>query len=102
MSHVHDALRRAEQLLDAGGDTADRAGEDPLSLVVTDEAGVAGQQYPIDVPNGYLNGLARSDHKQPEVDWRNFLSRCKVIPFRPAPETHLIDVERPHIGRASC
>ena len=95
MSRVHDALRRAEQLLETGADAPD----DPLSLVVTDEAGVAEQQSPIDVPNGHSNGngsLARSEHRQPEVDWRNFLARCRVIPFRPAPETHLIDVERPH------
>src|SRR5580698_3825861 len=92
MSRVHDALRRAEQLLDAGGDAPDG---DPVSLVVTDEAGFAEQQSTMDVPNGHGN-IARSDQKQPEVDWRNFLARCKVIPFRPAPETHLIDVERPH------
>ena len=101
MSRVHDALRRAEQLLEAGGDTGEAASGDPHSLVVTDEADVAGQQSPIDVPNGHgipngYSALARSGQKQPDVDWRNFLSRCKMIPFRPAPETHLIDVERPH------
>ena len=69
---------------------------DPMSLTIADEAGVAEQQAPIEVPNGHRNGLARADQKLPEVDWRNFLSRCKVIPYRPAPETHLIDVERPH------
>ena len=31
-----------------------------------------------------------------EPDWRNFLALCKTIPFRPAPETHLINSERPH------
>ncbi len=98
MSRVHDAVRRAEQLIEGGGGLGDTP-DDPLSLAVADEAGVAEQQAPIDVPNGHLNGnggLARSEQKQPEVDWRNFLARCKVIPFRPAPETHLIDVERPH------
>jgi receptor protein-tyrosine kinase len=40
--------------------------------------------------------MTRADQKLPAVDWRNFLTRCKVIPYRPAPETHLIDVERPH------
>jgi receptor protein-tyrosine kinase len=96
MSRVHDALRRAEQLLEAGGDMSAPDG-DPLSLVVKEEAGVADQQSPIDVPNGAnRSGLARSDQRLPEVDWRNFLARCKVIPFRPAPETHLIDSERPH------
>jgi hypothetical protein len=105
MSRVHDALRRAEQFLEAGGDGRDTA-DDPQSLVVTDEGGVAVQQAPIDVPNGHGipngrgipsgNGLARPELKQPEVDWRNFLLRCKVIPYRPAPETHMIDIERPH------
>jgi len=109
MSRVHDALRRAEQMLEAGGGIGDTP-DDPVSLVVTEDGSVAGQQSPIDIPNvhgangirnGYdipngHGGLARSELKQPEVDWRNFLLRCKVIPFRPAPETHLIDVERPH------
>jgi protein-tyrosine kinase len=102
MSRVHDALRRAEQLLEAGGDhngglPGGLPGTDPLSLAVADEASLAGRQVPIDVPNGgYRNRLARGEPKQLDVDWRNFLARCKVIPFRPAPETHLIDVERPH------
>src|SRR6202040_2721957 len=29
-------------------------------------------------------------------DWRNLLLRCRAIPFHPAPEAHLIDIERPH------
>jgi protein-tyrosine kinase len=97
MSRVHDALRRAEQLLESGGDMS-APESDARSLVVSDEAGgIAEQQSPIEVPNGaHRMGLTRSDSKQPEVDWRNFLARCKVIPFRPAPETHLIDVEKPH------
>jgi protein-tyrosine kinase len=102
MSRVHDALRRAEQLLETGGEAAAAPDSDPLSLVVNPEAGVEGQQPPIDVPNNVpnngfrTNGLTRADPNQPDVDWRNFLSRCKMIPFRPAPETHLINVERPH------
>lgn len=95
MSRVHEALRRAEQLLESGDQTP-MPEADPMSLTIADEAGVAEQQAPIEVPNGHRNGLARADQKLPEVDWRNFLSRCKVIPYRPAPETHLIDVERPH------
>jgi protein-tyrosine kinase len=99
MSRVHDALRRAEQLLETGGDTGAAPDSDPLSIVVTGEAGVEGQQHPVDIPNGGFrnnNVVTRSEVKQPEIDWRNFLSRCKVIPFRPAPETHLLSVERPH------
>jgi protein-tyrosine kinase len=95
MSRVHDALRRAEQLLEAGGDST--ATDDPLSLAVSDETRIAGQERPIEAPNGtHWNGLAGPESKQLEVDWRNFLPRCKVIPFRPAPETHLIDADRPH------
>ena len=54
MSRVHDALRRAEQLLEAGGDDVATAPEaDPRSLVVTDEArGRRSSSLPIEVPNG--------------------------------------------------
>jgi capsular exopolysaccharide synthesis family protein len=91
MSRVHDALRRAEQLLESGGPVSDG------SLVVTEDAGIAEQQPTIEVSaGGHRSGLARPEPKSLDVDWRTFLSRCKVIPFRPAPETHLIDVERPH------
>ncbi len=98
MSRVHDALRRAEQLLEATGNVDEHVEDDPLSLVVTEEAGVAEPSSPIEVPHAAsrANGLVKGDHKPIEVDWRNFLARCKSIPFRPAPETHLIDVERPH------
>ena len=113
MSRVHDALRRAEQLLEGAGDSAAAPGDsDPGSLVVSEDGSLAGREAPVDVPNGdvanhkvpngdvldggYRNGLTRSDSKQPDTEWRNFLSRCKVIPYRPAPETHLIDLEKPH------
>lgn len=91
MSRVHDALRRAEQLLESGGSVSDG------SLVVTEDAGIAEHEPTIEVSaGGHRSGLARPAPKSLDVDWRTFLSRCKVIPFRPAPETHLIDVERPH------
>jgi protein-tyrosine kinase len=97
MSRVHDALRRAEQLLEAGGDNGISPDSDPHSLVVTDEAGLEEQQPPVEIPDGgHRNGLTRADTHQLDVDWRNFLSRCKVVPFHPAPETHLIDNDRPH------
>jgi protein-tyrosine kinase len=101
MSRVHDALRRAEQLLEANGNMVDetQAEADPVSLVVSDEPGVPEQAAPaVDVPRpaSRLNGIARSEPKQLDVDWRNFLTHCRSIPFRPAPETHLIDLERPH------
>lgn len=100
MSRVHDALRRAEQLLESGGpDHALPAGDDHRSLALAEEGGLS-ESGPINIPNGVPNsaasGLMRSDSRQLDVDWRDFLSRCKVIPFQPAPETHLIDLERPH------
>lgn len=98
MSRVHDALRRAEQLLDAG------ASETPAlpaghsgSLVVADENGMAAAS-PLEIPvPGVDGGIIRTpDTRQLEVDWRGLLSRCKVVPYRPAPETHLIDPDKPH------
>jgi protein-tyrosine kinase len=92
MSRVHDALRRAEQLLDAG--QYDSPAPDHHSVVLAGENGVAAEST-INVPNG-ATGLVRADIRQPEVDWRNFLNRCKVVPYQPAPETHLIDPDQPH------
>lgn len=72
--------------------------EDRRAVVLADEAGLAERDSPIEVPNLSGNGsvLVRADSKQLDVDWRNFLARCKVVPYQPAPETHLIDPERPH------
>jgi protein-tyrosine kinase len=98
VSRVSDALRQAEQLLEETGE--DSAG--PRSLMVSEVAEEAGLATPeaasveVPGPGSRANGLVRHDPKQVEVDWRNFLSRCKVIPFRPAPETHLIDADHPH------
>lgn len=98
MSRVHDALRRAEQLLDSTGNIDESVDTNGVGIVVAEEGGVAEQQSTIEVPhtNGYSNGLVKGDAKPLDVDWRTILTRCKMIPFRPAPETHLIDVERPH------
>jgi receptor protein-tyrosine kinase len=98
MSRVHDALRRAEQLLEGNAPVESPAKADPLSLIMADEAGIAEPQIPIEIPHpgSRNNGVARTDARHLEVDWRNFLTRCKSIPFSPAPETHLIDIEQPH------
>lgn len=97
MSRVHDALRRAEQMLESGGLDALPPGNDARALTLTEEGRLA-ESGPLDIPNGNNNpgGLVKSDSRQMDVDWRNFLTRCKVIPFQPAPETHLIDIEQPH------
>jgi protein-tyrosine kinase len=98
MSRVHDALRRAEQMLEAG------ATEQPAlpaaqsgSLVLADETGMAGTS-PIDMSrSGAGSGIIRTaDTRQLEVEWRGLLARCKVVPYKPAPETHLIDPDKPH------
>jgi protein-tyrosine kinase len=109
MSRVHDALRRAEQLLESpAGDNFGNNEVDDRSLVLSEEHELAGrgEMYPVPDPAAYSNalglsgtgsnGIARPDFKGIQVDWHNFLSRCKVIPFHPAPEAHLIDIERPH------
>ncbi len=120
MSRVHDALRKAEQLLEAPD--ADQRPQElhpaSHSLVVAEESVVAEQQFPVDVPppapavvhspsgNGgsghgavgrlsVPTGVGPSENKDLQIDWRNFLARCKTIPFRPAPEAHLINLERP-------
>jgi len=99
MSRVHDALRRAEQLLESGAGEESADGQ-PQSLVVADERDVPNEpRSTLEVPayRTPTSGIVRSsDSKGLHVDWRNFLARCPVIPFRPAPETHLIDIERPH------
>jgi receptor protein-tyrosine kinase len=107
MSRVHDALRKAEQMLEGPSASTTAAPPDPgaNSLVVSDEQGVAEQAPPVEVPPPAAvlaprlqvpNGIARTESKEIQVDWRNFLTRCKTIPFKPAPEAHLINMERPH------
>jgi protein-tyrosine kinase len=112
MSRVHDALRRAEQLLDTpvldapagagliadGLNGAEPDGYDSQALVLPEEGDVAQHSASIGVASlkGGSNGIVQSETKELHVDWRNFLSRCKVIPFHPAPEAHLIDIDRPH------
>jgi protein-tyrosine kinase len=98
VSKVHDALRRAEDLLETG-DHAAADDADARQLKVADDAAVSAAQSTVEVPRPAArssSGLTRAELRQPDVDWRNFLARCQVIPFRPAPETHLIDAERPH------
>ena len=95
MSRVHDALRRAEQMLEAQEGGAPGA-PDGTALVLKEEGESTERPSMIDVQNGGGHGVIRTDQKILDVDWRSFLGRCKVIPFAPAPETHLITNERPH------
>lgn len=96
MSRVHDALRRAEQMLEAPpGDHSPRD-PDPRSLIRAEEEEVAVPPPAMDLQHSGGRSFVRAEAKQIDVDWRNLLGRCKVLPFKPAPETHLIDVERPY------
>ena len=99
MSRVHDALRRAEQMLDGTLDPPSTE-NDGRSLVVKDEVAVAEADAPVEVPNPAAapKGLMRPETGGLQIDARSFLARCKSIPFRPAPEAHLINPEEPHDG----
>ena len=99
MSRVHAALRKAEQMLDTPLDS--RPGEpygpgaDGHSLVVADESGLEAASGEVDVRSIDQQaadgaGLIRRETRELQVDWRSFLSRCATIPFKPAPEAHLI------------
>ena len=109
MSRVHDALRRAEQLLDTpagagliddglNGAGPEEAFDSQALVVPEEEGGVTETPASINVASlrGGSNGIVQLETKELQVDWRNFLSRCKVVPFHPAPEAHLIDMDRPH------
>ncbi len=100
MSRVHDALRRAEQMLDGTLDPASTE-NDGHALIVKDEAGVAEAGSEVEVPDqtaGASRGLMRPETGGLQIDARAFLARCKTIPFRPAPEAHLINPDEPHDG----
>lgn len=112
MSRVHDALRRAEQLLEAPpSDELIPADESSLpeggagfsrssrSLMISEDAELEKPARDLDsvlATEKSSGGVLRTESLGLQVDWRNFLSRCKTIPFQPAPEAHLIDIERPH------
>src|SRR5215472_11653224 len=104
MSRVHDALRRAEQMLDtpAGDAATDQAGlvrsdgladgvrkpYDGGSLALKEENGL--ETPPGDVDLHGIDQLAadgahlvRRERRELQVDWRSFLSRCATIPFNP-------------------
>lgn len=150
MSRVHDALRKAEQLLESGALVPDEEFEAPTgasvprvqppqgalppspapapaarSLVLAEELELADRpaespreqarernypppaslQHALETPRrpeyrqeqtDYQNALSMPQPREVEINWRDFLGRCQVLPFHPAPEAHLIDMERPH------
>jgi len=101
MSRVHDALRRAEQMLDESAESATPAG-DSGELIPNEELGTAETGSSVDAfaPTITVPGLMRSGANGLQIDPRTFLARCKTIPFRPVPEAHLINPDQPHEGAA--
>ena len=90
MSRVHDALRRAEQ----SGDSNERR-------MVPEQFAPVGEQNPpdpaVDDSLGYLDlGVNRRAAVPQEIDFTGFLDKVQQIPFRVAPESHLIDLDRLH------
>lgn len=107
MSRVHEALRRAEQLREAGAEPGPVITADVESHVLAlPEEDVLDTHEPlleVRHPQHSSAGISplpgllpRTETREIKVDWRNFLARCKSIPFHPAPEAHLIDIDRPH------
>jgi protein-tyrosine kinase len=97
MSRVHDALRRAEQLIEAP-DARSAVDAESRALTIPEEGGVAEPFSTIEVPNpgNGGNGIVRAGSKQLDVDWGHLLARCKTLAFQPAPEAHLLNGENPH------
>jgi protein-tyrosine kinase len=93
MSRIHDALRRAEKFPEQGDPPA--ASPDPHSLMAPDSGGTAVQTTHVDLPLTQNHGLSRVEPKSLDIDWRTLLSRCRSMPFRPAPDAHLFDARRP-------
>ena len=89
MSRVHDALRRAEQSgepLDRRSLTEQLLPEDPNIPVRSADDSL-----------GYLDLATDSRNAIPqEIEFDGFLEKIKEIPFKVAPESHLIDLDRLH------
>src|SRR5471030_878048 len=107
MSRVHEALRRAEQLRETAAEPGPVITADVEShVLVLPEEDVLDTHQPLlelRQPQHSSAGISplpgllpRTETREIKVDWRNFLARCKSIAFHPAPEAHLIDIDRPH------
>jgi receptor protein-tyrosine kinase len=86
MSRVHDALRRAEL---AGATNLENGGavEERPALALSPEDGVP------------ENGMARAvafEQGLPEAILPRILESVQEVPFQPAPESHLLDLQRTH------
>src|SRR5260370_2165931 len=87
MSRVHDALRRAEM----GGIMPPEE-----ALVVPEEAGVLTPD--LRPPDGPVNGSSTAAAVAPlRLNIHaGMLSEVQVVPFSPAPESHLLDLNNSH------
>jgi len=86
MSRVHDALRRAEQagVVNLEGESAveERQAPAPAPENGTLEHGMA---------RGLASGQGLLEAIQPSI-----LEKVQEVPFQPAPESHLLDLQRTH------
>jgi receptor protein-tyrosine kinase len=100
MSRVHDALRRAEQMLEGTPELPPRDGDD--AFLLDDEPGLAETSSTANrhIQATSASGLMRPEADGLQIDARSFLARCRSIPFHPAPEAHLINPDQPYDGAA--
>ena len=90
MSRVHDALRRAEQ----SGEPFDRR---PSTDQLPPEGGNPPVRVTPDDSLSYLDLAVEPRSAIPhEIQFEGFLEKISEIPFRVAPESHLIDLDRLH------
>jgi capsular exopolysaccharide synthesis family protein len=77
MSRVHDALRRAE-------------GNPPETEPITEPRP---RERAIASGRGLPEGLSHSQDRPGDLSHREFLAAATRVPYRPAPESHLLDLE---------
>src|SRR5690348_826413 len=87
MSRVHDALRRAEQ-------SAQSTEESTAVAVPVEEAAAA--YPPVNGTNGYAPAMPAPAPPVRLNIHPGTLSEVALVPFQPAPETHLLDLNNSH------
>src|SRR2546423_2081250 len=96
MSRVHDALRRAEQL----GEKAPKgAVEEPETIGPAAPPPLPVALKPVvDGADSHAERTFNGHLAVPELkaDWSTLLQSAQVIPYQPAPEGHLIDLDHPN------
>src|ERR1044071_10438800 len=89
MSRVHDALRRAEM----GGFLSPDETPAPDAAVTADQRPPEG---PHDIPVNGVNGSAAAATPMRLNIHPQMLGEVPVVPFQPAPESHLLDLNNTH------